>query len=723
VSPPWRPRGGEDGDTLIELLIAIVIIALTVSALLGALITAITSSSEHRSLATIDSLLNTFAQSAEYEVQQAPGLFQNCTSNPYGVGGGSPYRIVSAPTPATGPAGTAATLFVSGFVPGHALTVTVGGAASTITSGSQTNSNGDQAVTFVIPPLGLGAQAVVVSDGNATPTPATSFTVTGGSPSSTTGVSQYSMTISTVTQWDAQSDSWVALNSGSCPQSGVQRITAFGLAPDGTSGSIDFVVLGKAFTTVLVTSAPANPVLGNALTFTATIIPPTSTTPRPAGTVSWAFTPTPGNPSCPNSTNLGGGAGNTATATCTVTNAQVANYDVTAAYTGTNYSDGSGSGAASVGRATPTVTVLSSPSNPLPGSKLTFTATVTAPLGTDPTPKGTVQWAFTNSPGNPTCPNAAVSGTGNAASATCVVNSAQLGTYSVTAAYSGDGNYTPAASSVYSITVSKGTPSVTVKPSPTNPQPGSTFTFTATVAGPGGAPTPTGTVTWTVTAPSGPAPTCPASTLNAAGQGTCMVTNALAGTYQVSAAYGGDGRYNVTSGPGSVVVALSPAGATILGVPNSPADGKPDNGDQIVYTFNQQMSANSILNNWTGATRGVTASFSRQGNQTALVICTNQFCNQQVNLGTVALGDTGASHYTGGFGSVAVSAQITMTTNASGESVVTVTLTQTAFNISALTPPTTTTTLVWTPSPAATNSGGAPCSTAPVTEAIAMENF
>ena len=464
----------EEGDTLIELLIAIVIIALTVSALLGALITAITSTSEHRSLATIDSLLNTFAQSAEFEIQQQPDLFQNCTPNPYGVGSGSPYRIVSAPTPASGPPGTAVTLFVSGFMPSHTLTVTVGGASTPITKGSSTDASGNQAVTFIVPPLGTGQQNVVVGDGNASATPMTSFTVTGGSPTNTTAVSQYNVAISSVTQWDAQSDTWVSLSSGSCPQSGVQQITAVGVAPDGTSGSIDFVVLGKAFTTVVVTSTPAGPILGGAVTFTATVVPPTSTTPAPSGTVQWSFIGSPNNPTCANSTHLNAGSGNTGTATCVVNNAQVGTYTVTASYIGTNYGNGSGNGVATVGRATPTVTVSSSPSSPYPGSKLTFTATVSAPLGGDPTPTKTVQWTFTTSPGNPSCGNSQLNGSGNSATTTCTVNSAQLGTYSVTAAYSGDGDYTSAISSVDSVTVSKLTPSVSVVATPTNPQPGST---------------------------------------------------------------------------------------------------------------------------------------------------------------------------------------------------------------------------------------------------------
>src|SRR5579862_8472792 len=124
-----RRRGEqrEQGDTLIELLIAIVIIALTVTALLGALVTAITGSSSQQSLSTVDTVLNTFAQSAQYEAQQS---FQNCTS--------TPYRLVSAPVPSAGPVGASVTVFVTGFAAGHALTVTVGSAGASIARGSTT---------------------------------------------------------------------------------------------------------------------------------------------------------------------------------------------------------------------------------------------------------------------------------------------------------------------------------------------------------------------------------------------------------------------------------------------------------------------------------------------------------------------------------------------------------------------------------------------------------
>ena len=63
----WRNATGEAdrGDTLVELLIAMVILAITVAALLGALIASTAGSVEHRSLASLDSILKSFADSVQ----------------------------------------------------------------------------------------------------------------------------------------------------------------------------------------------------------------------------------------------------------------------------------------------------------------------------------------------------------------------------------------------------------------------------------------------------------------------------------------------------------------------------------------------------------------------------------------------------------------------------------------------------------------------------------
>lgn len=100
-------------------------------------------------------------------------------------------------SPTSGPVGTAASVVSQGFLPSHALTVTVGGTSASITTGGTTNASGSSTVSFTIPTVANGARTVVVSDGTTSATSASSFSVTasatGLSPASgavgTTGVS------------------------------------------------------------------------------------------------------------------------------------------------------------------------------------------------------------------------------------------------------------------------------------------------------------------------------------------------------------------------------------------------------------------------------------------------------------------------------------------------------------------------------------------------------
>jgi len=83
-SQPWARRR-EAGDTLIEILVALVILSISVVAILGALTTTLSSSGEHRSLAADDTLLTTIAEQVkdvvELEIQNNPATW------PSGCGG------------------------------------------------------------------------------------------------------------------------------------------------------------------------------------------------------------------------------------------------------------------------------------------------------------------------------------------------------------------------------------------------------------------------------------------------------------------------------------------------------------------------------------------------------------------------------------------------------------------------------------------------------------
>ncbi len=76
-----RPRRDESGDTLVEVLVAIVVLSLCGLALLLTFSTSITASVEHRSLATLDTVLRSASESASMQIQQQSGaLFSSCAT-------------------------------------------------------------------------------------------------------------------------------------------------------------------------------------------------------------------------------------------------------------------------------------------------------------------------------------------------------------------------------------------------------------------------------------------------------------------------------------------------------------------------------------------------------------------------------------------------------------------------------------------------------------------
>ena len=217
------------GDTLIEVLIALAIIALAVGPLFGALIEAITGSSQHRGLAEIDTMLRSFADTATSEIELSPtvgegtlngttatstALFGGTTSyvgypifgaglspttvivhqtkashsatlsvaalnnettpEPLTIGYGacsSSYHLLSNPSKLSGPVKTPVTVFATGFSTADtAFSVSVGGKpvpSTTVVAVQTTNRNGVR-VTFLIPATatpGPQMQPITVSSG------------------------------------------------------------------------------------------------------------------------------------------------------------------------------------------------------------------------------------------------------------------------------------------------------------------------------------------------------------------------------------------------------------------------------------------------------------------------------------------------------------------------------------------------------------------------------
>jgi Tfp pilus assembly protein PilV len=94
---PRAHSASEAGDTLIEVVLAVVVIALTAAALLGAVTTSIVSSASHRYLSTDDTLLRSYAEQVEYQLEQSPTpLYAQCaqagSTGPYSANTNSLFK-------------------------------------------------------------------------------------------------------------------------------------------------------------------------------------------------------------------------------------------------------------------------------------------------------------------------------------------------------------------------------------------------------------------------------------------------------------------------------------------------------------------------------------------------------------------------------------------------------------------------------------------------------
>ena len=261
---------------------------------------------------------------------------------------------------------------------------------------------------------------------------------------------------------------------------------------------------GSATGTFTVNKAPATVTLSNLTqTYTGSALTPTATTSPSGLTVTWTGAP---------QTNAG-------------------SYPVTAAVNDANY-QGSATGTFTVNKAATIAVVVNTPSPSVFGQTVTFTATVSSGAGM---PTGTV----TFSEGATTyCSSVSLNGSGQAA---CSTSSLSAGSHTITATYSGDGNYNGSSGTVGQ-TVNKAN-STTGVTSGTNPSTfGQSVTFTATVSS--GAGTPTGTVTF-----KDGATALGTGALNGSGQVTFQTSSLTAGSHSITAVYGGDANFGGSTSP------------------------------------------------------------------------------------------------------------------------------------------------------------------------------
>ncbi|HLN15996.1 MAG TPA: Ig-like domain-containing protein, partial [Acidimicrobiales bacterium] len=215
-------------------------------------------------------------------------------------------------------------------------------------------------------------------------------------------------------------------------------------------------------------------------------------------------------------------------------------HDVTATYGGdTNFgvSSHTDTGSLTVNGASSTTEVGVAPSTVPYGAESTATFSVTVVPEFSGVPTG----AVTLTVGSTTlCVVTLAGGSGTCSPANAALGAA-VSPYTVTAAYSGDANFTASAGAT-SLTVAQTAASLSVT-SGTNPSfPGRPVTFTAPVTTGQGLPAPTGTVTFT----EGAVTLCSAVPL-VAGQAVCTATLPITPTQTIDAAYSGDSTFAATS--------------------------------------------------------------------------------------------------------------------------------------------------------------------------------
>jgi len=224
-----------------------------------------------------------------------------------------------------------------------------------------------------------------------------------------------------------------------------------------------------------------------------------------------------------------------------------------------------------IGLASTTTTVVPSPSPSSVDQPVLFTATVALHMPALRTQPATVSFSYTLGAGLPVslCSNIAVSTTAGVTTAVCTQPLPMIGSYTITAAYSGDTNFSPGSGTTPQ-TVNKQVPTITLTPSPASSHVNQTQTFSALVLAPqgaGAATQPSGTVTFTqgaTTLCSGVAIVAPAQTA------TCSYafTSATAGV-TVTATYTGDTNFTAgTPGTTTETVTVTSTTTALLSLPS-----------------------------------------------------------------------------------------------------------------------------------------------------------
>ena len=414
-----------------------------------------------------------------------------------------------------------------------------------MTAVTTTSITSSPATPVVGQPVTYTATVAVVPPGSGTPTGAVTFTGNSGplctSPLNQSSPDTASCTTTYTSLLPAASDTVSAAYAG-----------------DGnflySTSPLLTVPITQAANTTSLTVDDANPVVGQSVTFTATVAVSAPGAATPTGMVTFT-----------------GGAGilceptlsstSPFTATCRTSYPAAGSDSVFAVYSGDlNDQVGISNSVAMSISASTTTALATTDSTPVVGQTVTFTATVAPSAPGAATPTGMVTFAS----GSGTLCTSTLSST-SPYTATCTTSFASVGNTAVTATYNGGPNFTGSASSPLGERISAAqttsTLSANVSSSVTNQQ----ITFTADVdtVAPGGG-TPSGVVTFTQKSGSTTTTIC-TSTLSSRtpDTATCTTSYANVGNRTVTATYAGTANY-VGSVSNALIMSVAPARTTTL---------------------------------------------------------------------------------------------------------------------------------------------------------------
>jgi hypothetical protein len=284
-------------------------------------------------------------------------------------------------------------------------------------------------------------------------------------------------------------------------------------------------------TTSTALASTANPsVRGQAVTLTAMIAPSSAGSFTAGGTVTFYDGSTPLSAPVPVSAGM---------AALTISSLAAGTHAIKAVYTGDgNFAASSSAVLTQVVNVLPTsIALANSPATSTVNQLVTFTATVTPTTGQG-NPTGTVTFLSDGTP----------FGTAPLINGTATLNSGAVaaGTHGITAAYSGDANFSASTSSVRTQVVNPGATQTTLTGPVNSVRSGQAVTFTATVSSstPGTSFTPGGTITLF----DGARPLGQPVSLNK-GTATFTIATLASGVHAITAKYSGDTNYTPSTSP------------------------------------------------------------------------------------------------------------------------------------------------------------------------------